>query len=293
MTVAVVTDSSAYLPKEIAAGARVFVVPLHVALDGVSHDEGVDISPGDVADALRVHRAVVTSRPSPGAFLEVYEELLARGVDRIVSVHLSGHMSGTVSSAEIAAAECAADIRVVDSGVIGMAMGFPVLAAAQAAADGADIDEVARVVQQQAGAARAFFYVDTLDHLRRGGRVGRASSLVGSALSIKPLLTLKDGHIEALEKVRTTSRALARMLALTVDAADAMDTEQGIDLAVQHLDARERAEQLAEQLAETVPGVRRVLVDELGAAVGAHVGPGTVSVAIVPRPESGLSDVLD
>lgn len=285
MAVAVVTDSSASLPRDLAVDARVFVVPLHVAVDGVSHDEGVDILPGQVATALREHREVTTSRPSPGAFLEVYDDLLARGVDEIVSVHLSGRMSATLSSAEIAAASSDAHVQVVDSGSLGMGMGFAVLAAARAAAAGADIGEVGRVARQVASASRTFFYVDTLDHLRRGGRIGRASSLVGSALSIKQLLALDDGHIVPLEKVRTTSRALARLRRLAVDAAAQLPSDEGVEIAVHHLDARERAEQLAEQLADDVPASRRVVLVELGAAVGAHVGPGTISVVVAPRVE--------
>lgn len=283
MTIAVVTDSAACLPSHLAVRARVFVVPLHVAIDGTSYDEGVDISAADVAKALREHRQVTTSRPSPGAFLAVYEDLVERGADQIVSVHLSGHTSATVSSAEIAAKTCGAQVHVVDSESMGMAMGFAVLAAARAAEDGASPDEVAQVAKQVAAASRTFLYVDTLEHLRRGGRVGRASSLVGSALAIKPLLAVQDGQIELIEKVRTTGRALSRLRSLAVRAAAEMDGD-GVDIAVHHLDALDRAEELAEQLANDVPSARRIVLVELGAAVGAHVGPGTLAVAIAPRP---------
>ncbi|GAA3688034.1 DegV family protein with EDD domain [Yimella lutea] len=283
MTIAVVTDSSAYLPTHVAVRGRVFVVPLHVAVDGVSHDEGVDVSASDVAAALREHRPVSTSRPSPGAFLEVYEDLIARGVDQIVSIHLSRQMSATLASAEIAAASCDADVRVIDSESIGMAMGFAVLAAAGAVDDGATVDEVERIARDVAATSHTYFYVDTLEYLRRGGRIGRAPSLVGSALSIKPLLTLTDGYIEPLERVRTTSKALARLKSLARQAAVELDSGDGVDVAVHHLDALERAEQLAEDLAEAVPDARRVLLVELGAAVGAHVGPGTIAVAVAPR----------
>lgn len=298
MTIAVVTDSSAYLPTELAARAQVSVVPLHVAIEGVSHDEGVDVSADDVAAALREYRPVSTSRPTPGAFLHVYEELVGRGFDQIVSIHLSGQMSATLSSAEIAGDACDAQVRVVDSGSIGMVMGFAVLAAADAAAAGEDVDTVAAAATQLVAASRTYFYVDTLEHLRRGGRIGRASSLVGSALAIKPLLTLVDGHIEPLEKVRTTSRALARLEKLAVEAAESIQADgavdcEGVDIAVQHLDARERAEALAERLAEQVDGARRVLVVELGAAVGAHVGPGTLAVAVAPRPAGPSAAAID
>lgn len=286
MTVAVVTDSSACLPPGRAVRSRVMVVPLHVAVDGTSYDEGVDITADDVAAALREHRRVTTSRPSPGAFLQVYEDLVERGFDQVVSVHLPAKASATLTSAEIAGNTCDAQVHVVDSGAMGMAMGFAVLAAATAAEGGADAETVASVAREVAARSQTFLYVDTLDHLRRGGRIGRASSLVGSALAIKPLLTVRDGEVEPLEKVRTTGKALARLRALAVDAAEQIGAEadtDGIDIAVQHLDARERAEALAEQLAQDVPNARQILVVELGAALGAHVGPGTLSVAIAPR----------
>lgn len=292
MTVAVVTDSSACLPPGRVVRGRVFVVPLHVAIDGTSYDEGVDVTPTQVAAALRDHRQVTTSRPSPGAFLQAYEDLLERGIDEIVSVHLSAKSSATISSAEIAGQSCAANVRVVDSGSMGMAMGFAVLAAANAAQDGASADEVEQIARAVADRSRSFLYVDTLEHLRRGGRIGRASSVLGSALAIKPLLTIQDGAIELLEKVRTSGKALTRLRALAVEAAaeigDEPDTD-GVDIAVQHLDAQQRAEVLAEQLAADVPNARQIVLVELGAALGAHVGPGMLAVAVAPRLARGTA----
>ncbi len=297
MTVAVVTDSSAALPPEVAGRGRIAVVPLHVAVDGVSHDEGVDMSGAALATALREHRTVTTSRPSPGAFLQVYEDLVARGATGIVSVHLSGQMSATLSSAEIAAAECGVPIEVVDSASVGMALGFAVLAAKRVADRGGSVAEVAAAAREQATAGRVYFYVDSLDHLRRGGRIGKASAFFGSALSIKPLLTFSGGHIEPLEKVRTTGRALARLAALAEGAAAEIaqgGDETGVDVAVQHLEALDRAETLVEQLADSVPNLRRAVVGELGAAVGAHVGPGTLAVVVSPHPSLGSDlDVAD
>lgn len=283
MAIALVTDSSAALPSSAVRVGKIGVVPLHVAIDGVSHDEGVDISIGDVAQALRDKKEVSTSRPSPGAFLHTYETFLERGFDQIVSVHMSSEMSATLASAEIAAGECAADVRVVDSRSAGMAIGYSLLAAREAIDHGADLDEVVQVVQEHCAAARTFLYVDTLEYLRRGGRVGAASAFFGSALAIKPLLEVTGGHIEPLEKVRTGKRALARMTELAVEAAG--EFEWGADLAVQHFEAEERAQQLAESLAECIDHARRIGVVELSAAVGAHVGPGAISVCVAPHPE--------
>ncbi|MDQ2852045.1 MAG: DegV family protein [Actinomycetota bacterium] len=283
MNVAVVTDSTAYLPADLAARHHVRVVPLHVVIGGKSYDEGRDISSAQVAAALRSFEPVSTSRPSPGAVLAVYEELADAGAQHIVSIHISGEMSATLASAQIAAAQSPVPVTVVDSRSIGMAMGFAVLGAAEAAAGGAPPVDVAWIARDLAGAASVSFYVDTLEYLRRGGRIGKAAALFGSALAIKPLLTVTNGRIEPLERVRTTSRALARMRERAVAAAQAMDATEGVDIAVHHLDSRERAEQLAQALAEVVPQARRVLLVELGAVVGAHVGPGTLATSVSPR----------
>lgn len=291
MNVAVVTDSTAYLPADLAARHQVRVVPLHVVIGGASYEEGRDISSAQVATALRSFRPVSTSRPSPGAVLQVYRQLADAGATHIVSVHISGAMSATLASAQIAADESPVPVTVVDSRSIGMAMGFAVLGAAEAAANGATAQVVAQIAGDLAAAASVSFYVDTLEYLRRGGRIGKAAALFGSALAIKPLLTMADGQIEPLERVRTTGKALTRMRERAVAAAAAMDSADGVDIAVHHLDSRERAEHLAQALAEAVPDVRRVLLVELGAVVGAHVGPGTLATSVSPR-TAGRSAIL-
>ncbi|RNI20311.1 DegV family protein [Flexivirga caeni] len=286
MSVAVVTDSTAYLPPEVAAAHGVSVVPMRLAVGGVSYDEGRGITADEVAQALRDFVPVTTSRPSPAVFADLYAALAEAGYDAIVSVHISSSMSATMSSAQLAARDAPIPVEVIDSETIGMAMGFGVIAAAETAAAGGDTEQVADAARRHTGASTTVFYVDTLEHLRRGGRIGRASALMGSALAIKPLLTVRDGHIEPLERVRTTGKALARLAQLAVGTVEAMGAEDeldGVDIAVHHLDSRERAERLIEQLAEQIPEARRILLVELGAAVGAHVGPGTLAVAIAPR----------
>ncbi|TWP37582.1 DegV family protein [Leekyejoonella antrihumi] len=283
MAVAVVTDSTAYLPPDLAARHGIRVVPLHVVVAGTSYEESLDISAGEVADALRDFRPVSTSRPTPASFEKLYRELTDAGVDEIVSIHLSAQMSATIESAELAAGQVPVRVHVVDSRALGMTMGFAVLAAAEAAEAGAVGSDIVKLVRQSVDGGSAIFYVDTLEHLRRGGRIGKASALLGSALSIKPLLTLTDGHIEPLERVRTATKALARLEERTVAATAAMDAPDGVDVAVQHLDSLERAEQLVERLTDSIPTARRILLVELGAVVGAHVGPGTLAVSVNPR----------
>jgi DegV family protein with EDD domain len=197
-------------------------------------------------------------------------------------VHISADMSSTVESAHLAAQQSPLPVRVVDSRSLGMAMGYAVLAAADLAAEGAGAGDVAARALASAEAATVVFYVDTLEHLRRGGRIGSASAFLGSALAIKPILGLSDGSIRPLEKVRTSARALARLAELASAAAAAAPAE--VDIAVHHLDSPTRAQDLADRLRDEVGNAHEVLLVELGAVVGAHVGPGTLAVAVSPRP---------
>jgi DegV family protein with EDD domain len=278
MTVALVTDSTAYLPLDLVEASAVRIVPVHVVIGGVSHAEGIDVTSRQVAEALREWRPVSTSRPSPEAFLACYRAAADAGATAILSVHMSAQMSGTYGSAVAAAESAPVPVRVVDSRSIGMAMGFPVVSGAAAAAEGASLDEVAAVVEKRLAEAAAYFYVDTLEYLRRGGRIGAAAALVGSALSVKPLLQLDDGRIAPMEKVRTSSRALARLEELAVDRAGAAE----VDVAVHHLESPTRAGQLAEGLRRRIANLRELRVAEVGAVVGAHVGPGMLAVAVCP-----------
>ena len=286
MSVALVTDSTAYLPVDLVARHGIRVVPLHVILGGQQFSEGVDVTTAQVAAALRKFTPVSTSRPSPQAFLDAYEAAAAEGADAVVSVHISSDMSGTVESAALAATQSPIPVEVVDSRSMGMAMGYAVLSAALAASQGQDTKAVAAVAQSRADAASVIFYVDTLEYLRRGGRIGVASALLGSALAIKPLLALSDGHIAAIEKVRTSLRALSRLEELALQAAEAARAS-GVDIAVHHLDSHTRASDLVERLRTRVASTATVALVELGAVVGAHVGPGTIAVAVSPRPFAG------
>jgi DegV family protein with EDD domain len=283
VSVAIVTDSTAYLPTAVVEARGIHVVPLHVVIGGTEYSEGVDVTTAEVAAALRSFRPVSTSRPAPQSFLEAYEKAAADGADAIVSVHISADMSSTVESAHLAAQQSPLPVRVVDSRSLGMALGYAVLAAADLAAEGAGAGDVAARALATAEAATVVFYVDTLEHLRRGGRIGSASAFLGSALAIKPILGLSDGSIRPLEKVRTSARALARLAELASAAAAAAPAE--VDIAVHHLDSPTRAQDLADRLRDEVGNAHEVLLVELGAVVGAHVGPGTLAVAVSPRPQ--------
>ena len=277
MKVAVVTDSTAYLPAGVADKYEIGVVPLHVVLGMRSGTEGADVQPADVAAALSERRVQVsTSRPTPAEFVEAYRAVRA---DSIVSVHLSEKLSGTLDAARVAAAEVADDIevRVVDSATIAMGLGFAVITAAEVAAGGGSAEEVEAAATGKD--TDTFFYVDTLEHLRRGGRIGAAAALFGAALAVKPLLHVLDGEIAPLEKVRTASKALARLEQLAADRAG----EGAVDIAVHHLAAQDKAEALADRLRQRVPGLQSLYVSEVGAVVGAHVGPGLLGVVVARR----------
>jgi fatty acid kinase fatty acid binding subunit len=288
MPVAVVTDSTAYLPDEAVQRFGIEVVPLYVVLAGRSGEEGRDIGPADVARTLSVRGShVSTSRPTPGDFVTAYRRCLDAGAEQIVSVHLSAELSGTWDAARLAAAQVGEHVvRVVDSRSVAMGTGFAVLAAARAAAAGAGVDAVVEVARRTAADSRMFFVVDTLEHLRRGGRIGPAAALLGSALAVKPLLHVRDGEVVPLEKVRTFTRALSRLVQRAVEAAGTGP----VAVAVHHLAAAERAERLARELRERLPGLTELYVSEIGAAIGAHVGPGSVGVVVSPSPQEAGDD---
>jgi len=280
--VALVTDSTSCLPAELVRERGIVVVPLQVVIGAKSYDEGTQATPETVATALREFAPVSTSRPSPEAFLQRYLEAAEAGCESVVSVHLSGEVSGTYESAQIAAEKAPLPVETVDSRHVGMGTGFAVLAASDALAAGATAAQAARAASNRAAVTQAYFYVDTLEYLRRGGRIGAAAALLGSALAVKPLLVVSEGRIGPLEKVRTASRALHRIEELAVAAATGSTSP--VDIAVQHLASAERADTLAGRLQQRLR-LGRVYVSEVGAVIGAHVGPGMVAVVVAPRLE--------
>lgn len=275
----VVTDTTCTLTAEELDVGRVIAVPLEVVVDGNSLTEGSEISSGDVAAALARGSSVSTSRPAPAAFLAAYAQAKEDGADEVVSVHLSGSVSGTQESARIAAMEADIPVTVVDSRQVAMGLGFAVLDAARVAAAGGTAAEVAETARARAASASVTFYVDTLEFLRRGGRVGTASAMVGSVLSVKPLLHVVDGTIEALERIRTASRAIRAL----EDRAVGQGSGVECDVAVQHLASPGRAATLAEHLQERLGRDEPISVREVGAVLGAHVGPGLLATTVSPR----------
>ncbi len=280
MAVAIVTDTCHYLPPELAAEQGIHQVSLYVHWpEGAQRER--DISDYDAyyrrlgaGDALPT-----TSQPSIGDFLAVYEPLLDAG-DEIVSVHLAGGMSGTVRAAEQARDQLgdrAARVHVVDSATACGGEGLVVLAAVAAARAGADGATVAEHTREARASLKMWFSIDTLEYLRRGGRIAGAQAWLGSALRIKPILTV-ESEITPIERVRTSRRAFERMVDLLKDRAEA-----GADAwMVQHIQAPREAEELAARGTELFGGIPPRVIGEIGPVIGTHVGPGLLGVGGLP-----------
>ncbi len=276
--VAVLTDSSAYLPPDLIKKNSIRIIPLTILWGTEAVQDVVDITPSQFLDRLvsdPIHPT--TTQPNPEDFHAVYEELAAKH-DAIVAPLISSKLSGTVNSAQ-AALETFSDVpvRVIDTQTTSMGLGFAVLAAAKAAASGASLDEVEQAARAAADCSRVIFVVDTLDYLHRGGRIGGAKKLMGSMLSIKPVLHLNEGSVDSLESVRTKSKAVDRMLELIAQHADGGP----VRVAVIHAGSAPEAEAIRSRL-EGLIQCEQLLVTDLSPAISVHTGPGTVGVAICP-----------
>lgn len=276
MPVVVVTDSSARLPDESVADWGIRVVPLHVLVDGRDLRDGVDEFPAD----LYQRTGVSTAGASPEQLAAAYRQALAdSGGDGVVAVHISGALSSTVGAAEHAAAEFGGAVRVVDSKSAAMGTGFVALAAARAARNGDNLDDVVALADSTAARLRAYLVVQRLENLRRSGRIGTAASWLGTALALKPLLRLDDGKLVLAQRVRTTSKATAAMVEQVLDAVG----EGRAALAVHHVDNPDGAAQVAATLASALPACGPAIVTDLGPVLGVHLGPGAIAVVVAPE----------
>ena len=274
--VKIVTDSTADLPPKVVAELGITVVPLQVIFGDKAYRDGVDISSEQFFRMLAEAKELPhTSQPSTGEFQRVYETLAAE-TDSILSIHLSAGFSGTANTAQLAArgliGRCAIDV--IDSGTVSMAMGFAVIAAARAARDGRGLEACAAAAHSILRRQRLAVTVDTLEYLRRGGRIGRAQAFVGGLLRLKPILTIRDGGAFPLARVRTRRRALDEMLRIclegaTIEEAVIMDSTTPDD-----------ARYLTDELAKRCPGVL-IHSGRMGPVIGVHGGPGLIGLAVV------------
>jgi DegV family protein with EDD domain len=275
-SVAIVTDSTADLPPELTRSRPITVVPLTLNFEGKSLLDGVDIRPDEFYRRLpSVTTHPTTSQPSPGRFADAYA-LLLNDHDAVVSIHISRKLSGTYESARQAADMTDPKrVRVVDSELVSMSLGLLTLAAASLSSSGSDAAAIEAKVLDMRPHIQTYFSVATLEFLRRGGRIGRASALLGSVLQVKPVLCIRDGLVTPLERVRTFERALNRVVELTRE----VDRGHGVCVIVGHAGAEADAEKIGRELdsvAETL------MIQPLGPVVGAHAGPGVVGVGCYP-----------
>ncbi|HBH57099.1 MAG TPA: fatty acid-binding protein DegV, partial [Arthrobacter bacterium] len=248
---AVVTDSASALPADwvhaCAGDGRLSVIPMPVMVGAEIYGEGEDDITETIALALASGKSVKTSRPSPGQFEQAYLAAERRGYEGVVSIHISGGLSGTADAARLAASRVTIPVEVLDSGTVGMALGMGVQNAVAAAAAGNGTSAVAAAAAEQFARTKVYFYVPSLEQLRRGGRIGAAASLLGTMFAIKPILAVDDGKIVPLEKVRSAAKAVARLEEIA--AADAASRPHGqARLAVHHFGNQAEAEALAARL---------------------------------------------
>lgn len=273
--VKIVTDSTADLPQSLLQEWNIKVVPLKVVFGEKSYREGIDINPKEFYEMLAESRELPrTSQPSPLDFQEVYEDLTGDGAS-IISIHISSKMSGTSQSALLAKnALPGREITVIDSKLVSMALGLVVLAAAKAAKTGKSHDEIINLVQELIPRVKTYFVVDTLEYLHKGGRIGRASALLGTMLNIKPVLTIEDGVIAPFEKIRGKAKALERILEIVKEKTT---TSGRVHCALVHGNALDEAILFHQKLVSQLNYCEHMICD-IGAVVGTHAGPGTVAL---------------
>ena len=272
----IVTDSGSGITPKIAQQYNILVVPLYVHFGTETFRDGVDIKLSEFLSRLQSSPQLpTTSQPSAGDFLEVYKSLTADGSE-VISIHLSAKLSGTVASA------CAAEemlpgarIHVVDSRFISAPQAMMVVEAARMAAAGQSAEAILARLDQFIAGSHIYFVVDTLEYLQKGGRIGKAAALLGTALQMKPILMLQDGIVEAKERIRTKSKAVLRLRELAVQETAGLSCRY---LGILHAAALEEARQLGDGLVSQLMPAETIM-EEVGPVIATHTGPGVVGVA--------------
>lgn len=275
--IAIVTDSASYIPQEALSDLDIPVIPQTLIWDGETYRDGVDIDAATFYSRLRASKTFpTTSQPTVPEFVEFFERVTAeQQPDAIIAVLVSSKMSGTVPSARAAAEQLPdLDIRIVDTGLISMGMGFPIIAGARAAAEGKSLDEVIAVVEDIRDRIHFLGVVGTLEYLHRGGRIGGAKRLLGTALNLKPLLHFENGQLEPLAQIRTRRKALARMLDI---AEERLGGKRIAEAAVADVDCREEGDAVADMVRARF-GISDICRCTFSPVVGAHAGPGTTAL---------------
>jgi DegV family protein with EDD domain len=278
MAVKVVTDSTADLTPDVVKELDIHVVPLNVHFGDETFKDGIDIHPDEFFNRLSTDPALPkTSQPSVGEFLEAYGGLLDAGHE-IISIHVSGKLSGTVNSANQAQAQSKSSDRVtvVDSLHVGISLANVVTAVAERVKNGASRSEAANIARACAEQVQVYLMVETLEYLQKGGRIGKAQAFLGSLLQLRPILSLQDGEVHPLERTRTRNKGIDRLCELASEHG-AIDR-----LAICHSTTPEEALALEQRLSPLLTDGARVIQTRFGPVVGVHVGPGALGVSIMP-----------
>lgn len=275
---AIVTDSTSYLPKEFIQKHNISITPLVLIWGDEMFQDGVDIQPAEFYSRLKTAKVMpTTSQATPATMHSVFQGLVDQGFD-VLGMFISSKLSGTMQSA-IQAKEmmgsASEKVTLVDSQSTSIALGFQVLAAARAKEAGASFQECVALAEKAHEKTGIYFAVDTLEFLHRGGRIGGAQRFIGSALNLKPILAVKEGKVEGVERIRTKSKAHDRILELV---ADQVKGKSNVRIAALHANASEDAKSLLDRAANEIKPVETIL-SELSPVVGTHTGPGTIGLA--------------
>jgi DegV family protein with EDD domain len=275
MTIKIVTDSTCDLPEAVVTKHGITVVPLYINFGDQSYLDGVELSRQEFYERLPDYESPTTAAPGPEVFRRTYERLADEGATGVLSIHISISLSAVVDVARLAAKETdAVPVTVFDSGQLSLGTGFLVLTAAKAVAGGRSMDEIITLLEEQISRTHVFAALDTLEFLRRSGRMSRVMAGLGTALQIKPLLKMYDGNPTA-ERVRTRKRAIERLISLL---SDLVPLEQ---VALVHTHAPDRAQDLRQRVQHLFPEGKVPFSVEVTPVIGAHIGPGAVGFACV------------
>ncbi|MFB5660605.1 DegV family protein [Alteribacillus sp. HJP-4] len=285
--VKIVTDSTADIPVELTKALDITVIPLKVSMGSDTYQDGVSLTPDEFYNKLEtLDDLPTTSQPSPYEFETVYERIARKSDGKpadILSIHISSRMSGTVQSAEVAAASIGENInvKVIDSKRASYAIGVIVVEIAKMARDGAGLAQCEARLEQLLEETNVYFLVDTLQYLQKNGRIGKASALIGSLLKMKPVLSLnKDGEVYPYQKARGKKKAMQAIS----EALQKEYKERPVHIGVSHARAPEAGEELLKSAKETL-NVKSDVLTKIGAVIGSHTGPGTIAVAVMPAEE--------
>ena len=278
--IAIVTDSAASIPEEMVREAGLEIVPMGVQINHKIYREGIDITKEEFYAQLDTAERITTSQPSPGDFLEVYERVAARAKE-IISIHITGEGSGTVNTANLVKQYISIPINVIDSRTASMGQGFIALAAGKAAKAGRSREEILRVIDNMRDKTAVFVAVPTLKYLAKSGKISSIKSLIANILSIKPILGVKDGVVEVVDKARSYPKALQRLISLMEER---FPTEP-LNIAILHTNAPEKAEEFRAKVEERLRHAK-VFIAEMGTALAVHGGQGMLGIAAYPGQES-------